>query len=384
MIVEIINKEIFDNYTRFLFVYGNRGGGKSTTIANKFIKDTIENPLSKSLAVRKTSPSLKITIIRMIKEELLKWGIPYKMVADNITFPNGSLIDFQSLYLTGGGRNERIKSATYDRIWGEEPTEFTLEDFYNLDEILRGNKGHNQMILTFNPPARNTNPVYKWYDIQKERADRVFFDNHNNPYIPKEYLEQLDRLKEHDVGRHKRYALGEWGVDTTQALVYPKWNSVNEFPECEQIIYGMDFGFNNPSAIVKIGIRENEIYCQELLYQRHLTNGELIKEMDKLDIRDSIYADSAEPARIREIGEAGYDIHSANKKVLEGIEAVKSYIINIVNSPNMEEEIREYAFKRDRAGNILEDPVKFNDHDMDSMRYGVISTKINISSLAFG
>ena len=282
-IVDVINTAMLKDYTRFLFVYGNRGGGKSTTTAVKIIRDTIENPHSKTLVVRKTKPSITLTVKRMILEILQSWGIDYVSSGDTISFRNGALMDFQSLYLSGGGRNERIKSATYDRIWVEEATEMTLEDYHMLNEILRGNNGKNQMVLTFNPPARNSNPIYKWWEIKRKQSKRIFFDNKNNPYLKKEYIEELKSLKDYDIGRYKRYALGQWGVDTEQALIYTNWDDDwSGYPENGEIRNGLDYGFIHPSAFVKVTIKEWDAWVEELLYKTHLTNSELIDEIKPL------------------------------------------------------------------------------------------------------
>ena len=372
--IKIVNAQLLADYTRFLFVYGNRGGGKSTTVAHKIIWDTVNNAKSKTLVVRKTNPSIELTVKRMIREETENIGLPYTHTANTIRFINDAIIDFQSLYLSSGGRNERIKSATYDRIWAEEATELTLEDFHMLNEILRGNRGTNQMILTFNPPARNTNAIYQWWDIKKKQAKRVFFDNKKNPYLNKEYIEELNSLKDYDEGRYKRYALGLWGVDTVQNLIYTNWIDGDKFPECDEKIYGLDFGYNNPSALVEICIKERDLYVRELIYERHLTNRQLIGRMKEFNIDGVIFADR-EPARIEEISEAGYDIYPADKSVPDGIGEVKNYRIHVINSPNTEQEIKEYSFKRDRNGYVMDSVIKINDHAMDAMRYAVYSNK---------
>jgi phage terminase large subunit len=42
---------------------------------------------------------------------------------------------------------------------------------------------------------------------------------------------------------------------------------------------------------------------------------------------------------------------------------------------NTLKEIRGYQRKKDRQGNVLEEPIKANDHTMDSIRYGLYSYK---------
>ena len=45
------------------------------------------------------------------------------------------------------------------------------------------------------------------------------------------------------------------------------------------------------------------------------------------------------------------------------------------SSVNLIKEIESYSWKTDLNGNILEEPVKFNDHALDALRYAVYSYK---------
>jgi len=88
----------------------------------------------------------------------------------------------------------------------------------------------------------------------------------------------------------------------------------------------------------------------------------------------AIYADSAEPDRIQEIFAAGFNIHPSVKGVTAGIDVVKRFRMHITKgSPNIEKEIRGYSWKRDKNGNILDEPIRFNDHAMKAIEYAVHS-----------
>ena len=142
----------------------------------------------------------------------------------------------------------------------------------------------------------------------------------------------------------------------------------------EELIYGLDFGYCNPSALIEIGIKDDIIYERELLYQTHLTNADLIEKLKKLipDKSNPIYADSAEPARIEEIHRAGYKIYPADKSVKDGIDFVKRRKIHILrSSTNLIDEKRIYKYREDKNGYALEEPIKFRDHLMDAERYGL-------------
>ena len=142
----------------------------------------------------------------------------------------------------------------------------------------------------------------------------------------------------------------------------------------DEIIYGLDFGYNNPSALVEIGIRDENAYILSELYESKLTNADLIEKLKSLIANKNapVYADAAEPQRIEEITRAGFNIHPADKSVKDGIDYVKRQKILI--SPECDNAIAEfntYKWKEDRNGNVLDEPVKFRDHLMDAMRYAL-------------
>jgi hypothetical protein len=116
------------------------------------------------------------------------------------------------------------------------------------------------------------------------------------------------------------------------------------------------------------------LYLTELLYQTGMTNAQL-KEKLKLLIPEEhrqreIYADSAEPARIEEINLEGFNIHKSDKSVDDGIDCVNRFKLYSTNeSPNVNSEMEGYKRKVDRAGKVLEEPVKFNDHCPNAVRY---------------
>lgn len=142
----------------------------------------------------------------------------------------------------------------------------------------------------------------------------------------------------------------------------------------DETIYGLDFGFNNPTALIEVGIKDKNYYLRERLYKSGLTNAALIRQMESLGIpKDcNLYADSAEPARIKEIEEAGWRIYEAEKSVSDGIDFCQRQMFkSLPENDNLHKERRAYKWKEDRHGNIIDEPVKFMDHLMDAMRYAI-------------
>ena len=91
-----------------------------------------------------------------------------------------------------------------------------------------------------------------------------------------------------------------------------------------------------------------------------------------------IYADSAEPQRIEELNREGFWVIPANKSIKDGIDYVKRCRMRITNdSDDIIKEIRGYSYRMDRNGRVLEEPVKFNDHALDGVRYGLYTHALN-------
>ncbi|HSW70520.1 MAG TPA: terminase large subunit, partial [Gammaproteobacteria bacterium] len=78
---------------------------------------------------------------------------------------------------------------------------------------------------------------------------------------------------------------------------------------------------------------------------------------------------------IEELHRAGFNSKPCEKKeVKEGIRKVKSLPLFITSqSSNMIKEIRSYKWKVDKDDHVLDEPVKFNDHAMDALRYAVFT-----------
>jgi phage terminase large subunit len=117
-----------------------------------------------------------------------------------------------------------------------------------------------------------------------------------------------------------------------------------------------------------------------------MTTDDVIDRLKTLGIEkwDDLYCDAAEPKTIESIVRGGFNAKPANKDVTEGIKTVKATPLFIhQDSVNLLKEIKNYRWKTDRNGNKLDAPVKFNDHILDALRYGIFS-KLTIPSVTWG
>jgi phage terminase large subunit len=85
-----------------------------------------------------------------------------------------------------------------------------------------------------------------------------------------------------------------------------------------------------------------------------------------------LYCDRDESQRIEEFSRAGWNAYPGEKDVKMGIDLCTRQKLHITKrSENILKEIRGYSRKKDKNGDVLEDPVKYKDHTMDAMRFGV-------------
>lgn len=361
----------------------NEGGARSTkshSIAQLFIQRFWNERNKKLLVSRKTGPALHITayalVIRLLKEygfyQYCDHDKTYKTITNRF---NGSSFVFLSI-----DDAEKIKSTEWNYIWMEEATEFTWSDFVVCQTRLSGptEKGQrNKIILSFNPTDENG-----W--IQQRlvlgptfvgKVEVIHSTWRDNPFLSQEYIDILLSLKDQDPAAFDVFSEGKYAV--LKHIIYAPYQLLSEFPEVDETIYGLDFGFNNPSALLEIGIKDKQNgYLRQLLYQTGLTNQDLIAKLKEIipeeKRRTPIYADCAEPARIEEISKAGFNIHPADKEVKVGIDFCKRFkFYTLAENTDLNKERSSYKWKQDKNGNILDEPVKFMDHLMDTKRYGL-------------
>lgn len=387
--ITVINKAfIEDDNHKLICVYGSRGSGKTCDGIRKIIRHAIKNPRSKNLIVRLSMPSLKTTVVYPLIETLDMLEIPYEYRKTDcvIIFPWGAYIQYRAMIESGSKSQEpeRIKSSTFDYIWIEEATELEKRHFDVLMPTLRGQFGTRQMIMTFNPPPSSHHWIYEVYERyeKRKRATRYHYHYSDNPFLPDDFIQDLEALEEYDIGLYKRYTLGEWKVDTTKGLIYP--SLYFEYVEDEKVdewIGGIDFGYNHPTVFLLIGIiDEKTIYVKDGFFMKGVLTKDIIdsifKIMKKWDRKEGdipIYCDTAEPDRISELEQAGLLVYPADKSVLPGINTLKSkkIIINPDIDDRIKQQLRNYKWREDKDGKLLDQPVKIEDDAPDALRYAV-------------
>ena len=357
---------------RFLILCGGAGSGKSLFAGRKLFYRCMIEGGHRFFIFRKIAATLNESVIKVMRDILIENNAQYdeNKTAKIISF-NGN-----ELHFCGMDDPEKLKSVEkMTGSWMEEATEFQLDDMMQLNLRLRGKlKNYKQNILSFNP-VESAAPWLKemFFDSIHPDATVHVSTAWDNPFIDHEYLDQLDSIK--DDTYRKIYRLGEWAL--AEGIIYSNWKVSPDQPgKVEHEIYGLDFGYNNPSALVHVRICEGVAWVQEKIYQKQLTNAQLIERLKSLNIPRNIpiYADSAEPNRIEEIRQAGFYCQPAEKDVKLGIDTVNTYQLIIhPDSVNLIKEIKAYKWEAEKKGINKDRPVKFMDHILDACRYAIYS-----------
>jgi phage terminase large subunit len=359
--------------SRIVVNQGGTSSGKTYSILQHLLIKAYEEPLHISIC-SVTLNHLKKGALKDFISILTQLGIYDEKIHNktNHTFRLGhSSIEFFSLDQPGKARGPRR-----DMLYVNECNLIPYETFHQL--LLRTRK---QVYVDYNPADE-----YHWiYEKLLTREDITFIQStfRDNPFLSAEVIKEIERLKETDPQLWRIYGKGERG--TNHNTIYPDWELCNSIPDGCDMIYGLDFGYVNPSALVRIGIKERSIYCEEIYYQSYLTNAQRIEKAAELipahEMRQPIYCDSAEPQDIEEFYKAGFNAKPSNKDVEKGINKIKEYRVFIIrNSVNIQKEIKSYKWQEDKNGRILEQPVKFNDHALDAIRYAVHTHELKKSS----
>lgn len=364
---------------RYLVVEGAAGSGKTIFAAHKTLLYALEHGNARIGVFRYTLPSLRMTAWLEIRNLLIKYGIPYHENKSEATIElaNGATMFFKSL-----DDLQKIRSMNLDYIYTEQMEEITdIETFIELDARLRSEvmqKDYGQMLMVVTPDTQGHWLYENFHRNPLKNSKVIHFHYKSNPFVDDEYIARAEALKEIDYDSYLKLTLGEWGK--VGHLVYENWDIRSSPRGYEYYTIGMDYGYNNPSCVLLIGWYDGEPYVVDEIYESNLLNNELVMKTISMLRRHGLnpsrinkcFADGAEPDRIEEFCQYGFDTVPGVKDVIAKTNAVKSVKVHIdENCKHTIDEIKKYYFQKDKDGNILDKPVKYNDHAMDALGYAV-------------
>lgn len=389
---------------RYLLLYGGGGSGKSEFAGRKiFARCKLEGG-HRFLIMRKVRARLWESVIQVMKDIMAEEKMAYTWNDTKriLSFPSVFGVSNQMIFdgLDDPLKIKSIKGIT--GLWLEEFTEFTKKDFIQLDYRLRGETpSYKQIMCSFNPdeaagpwikemffegiPEGFTGPG-SWPDSYLHHSTIA-----DNPIKSEreEYAAVLDQYT--DPALRAIYRLGEWAA--MKGLIFPEWKigplPTKDLDWYDDVWIGGDFGYTiNPTAAVQIYKKARKLWFELIIYKAGLTNQEiaiLLKADPRVDVRRPSYWDSSEPKSIDELHAEEINAKPSMKgkdSVAAGIQFLKGFECTIVDESEdiraaqfdgrhpLIDERKKYKWAEDKFGNLLNQPVKGNDHGMDGIRYG--------------
>lgn len=367
--------------------YGGAGSGKSYAIAQILVYKALKSK-RKILVLRKVNRTTKNSTFQLLLDTLDRFKIlglcSVNKTDFSIVLPTGSIF-----LCMGLDDPEKIKSITgLTDAWLEEATEFTVDDFSQVDLRIRDPKAQQQQIyLSFNPVSRASWCYLHFFADNPDMVDfrkevKIVHTNYmDNPFLPQKYIDALLLMKQTNEVYYKIYALGEFG--SLDKLVYNNWQSydfdVNGIQGTH--ICGLDFGYtHDPTAFVSAILNEQErrLYVVQEWGGPGYLNDQIAEHIKELGYaKSTIIADCAEQKSIEEIKRLGIPrikpCVKGQGSILQGIQKLQQYEIIVHPScSSLLEELENYSWKKDKQTNeYINEPIDSWNHYLDALRYAI-------------
>ena len=353
------NYEAIEGPYRFIINEGGSRSSKTYSLCQLMIIYCLQNSGKVVSIIRKTFPALRATVLRDFIEILKEMDI-YSVDSHNksehiYTFSNGSIVEFFSV-----DDEQKIRGRKRDIAWCNEANELYFDDFTQLNM-----RTEFKLIFDYNPSDSSS-----WlYELPKEESILIKSTYRDNPFLPQSIRSQIEDLKRTDEALYQIYALGEKAI--SKSNIYSNWTFLSHRPaRFVNYVYGLDFGYNHPTALMRVYWCDNDIYIEPVIYESYLTTTMLIEKLQAMGIEQTvtIMADYSRPEIIQEMNIAGFDVQNANKVVKKGIDNVKTFGVFCQDHKDLKREYENYKWKK--IGDFITDePVKLFDDAMDAVRY---------------
>lgn len=394
-------RELFTTKARYIDLWGGRGRGGSFTGTQYFLHLAMQDGYFRGYFMREVAGDVRESLWRDFKDRIDEADLndlfeinETSMSATCIS--TGNTILSKGFKKSSGNRTAKLKSlAGATHVLIEEAEEIAQSDFNQLDDTLRTKKAENiQIIRIFNPPSKN-HSIWDKYNLTPAHIEGYYKATPKKDpsllSIFATYYDNIANIHESSIKAYEGYKETdpEYYYTVIQGLVsegvrgriYKHFEPIVSMPNEYPKFYGLDWGWNDPIAVVECEAHKNYLYIEEKVYKQGLTNAELSNLMLDLGInkRAPIYADSAEPKDIEDMKRLGWNIIAARKgpdSVRNGIKTVKEYQVFVTeNSKNLWQESEDYKWRLDQYKVPTNEPEDKHNHLMDAIRYAMDKIK---------
>lgn len=374
---------------------GGRGSLKTSTIIIEILLIMQKHPEICAVVFMKHSNRLRHGIFAAFNEQIARARLTdlYDVSLSPLRIINkvtGQVILF--LGLDEPGKTKSLNTGSPDTYFGI--TYFNELDQFNgnreidtaIDSIVRGGD-LSWCFQDYNPPANANNWVNK--DSLVQVPGRLI---HSSDYrtVPVEWLGKafIEKVRACYLASEREYRwryLGE--VVGIEGLVFRNVHQydLSQGAPSDFILQGIDVGYEDPMAFVRIGINltNRDLYFLDEYYQNHVMHedvAEYIAGKQYNDVPPIIESAGAggkfAQAVYSRYGVPSIIVNKGNDLKMTGIHVLESFnhiYIDPNVTPNVWEEFNLYEWKKDKNGQVIspECPVDYKDHTIDATRYAI-------------
>ena len=298
-----------------------------------------------------------------------------------ITFINGSTLWMGSL-----DDPERAEGPNIDFIHVDEAR--LIKKFETawrvIQRRLRGSGGgHPVGAWVTTTPDNPGSPLFNFFEHPEKRdiearIYRMTLDD--NIHLEPGYIAAVKRA--HTGGLYKRFVEGLFADVSAGTFDFDYSVHVQSYRFTEEdkrkVVYGVDFGWTNPSAVIAIGLDgDGRAYVIEEVYASRLSEADLITECDLMQEKHgkgTFWCDSSEPRTITALRRARLDAKPNKSKRDDGIREIGGRFKDPGDG-------RRRLYISPECVNLIEELQLYNadkkefDHAVDALRYAVMGAK---------
>ena len=373
---------------KYRLLAGGFGSGKTTTLSIEVLTELFRWDNNYGVIGRKDLQELKSTTLK----ELLDICPPQLITNHNkqdriIKFINGSELYYMNL---DDSREavEKIKSLNLGFVAIDQLEEINEPIFLAFQGRLRRYNSSRNFFATCNPAGHD----WMWSKFVNAPPSNEYVcftaTTLENKYLPEDYVKELLSYPDKWV---KRYVYCSW--EDFEGLVYSEFyeskHKIGFYQpnETEQIVFSLDYGIRNPTAILFASTDYDGI---TRVYDEYYEAGKLVSEISAVMKAKMFYNKAtkiADPS-INKVERDGSNVQTeflkngvyladADNDVRQGINRVNEMfksgkLLICANCVNTLSEIGNYKWKELKPGEVkneYEEPIKRNDHAMDALRY---------------
>ncbi len=389
----------------YLALVGGIGSGKTVCGSARAIaasqgyigSERIQTP-NLGIVTAPTYSMLRDVTVRTFLEMAGGLVSSYNKSESHAVLRNGSEVLFRST-----DNPEHLRGPSISWWYGDEAALYTPMAWKIMHGRLRQYGGHGWSWITTTPKGRNW--IWQRF-VQKARAGYKLFQvsTLQNPFLSKQFVRELMEDYDGDFAEQELY--GKFVA--FEGLIYSEFDRAIHAPAgfhqmkpltFKTVVAGVDWGWTNPGVITVFGVDgDDRMWGLHEEYQRQRRIEEWANVA--LELRNTygikqFFCDPSEPKYIQAFQEKGCKAEAANNEVNAGIQRVKNRLVvrpdgkpRIVFSPGFAwtfSEFEQYQWRSAaKTGGFADEPMKANDHTMDTIRYAVAGVDDGPKELEIG